>query len=391
MTAATLYSFGQTADSGYKRRKLSKTEIQVVYSHYLQNGNHSAVTGGIGTEKLTVYSPDISYSKQPDSLTRYTINAGVDIISSASTDNIDYVISSASKKDNHGYLNLSYSRRKRNTPTTIGGGVYFSIESDYLSSGLSATIQHRSGDQNKVISAEFEVFFDDLRWGRLSGEHPLKLVYPAELRNREWFSNYRRTSYNVNTSVQLTINKKTSITFFPGISFQHGLLSTPFHRVYFKDSSLKVENLPAKRIRIPLGIQLNRFIADRYFLRSYYRLYWDEWGIVAHTLELKFPVKLFPGLILSPSVRLYNQTASRHFKPYQQHDPSQHFYTSDYDLSSFTSYEPGLELKINNTGKTIPPLLNTLSLRYGYYKRTDGLRANMLTMIMEMMYFTKKK
>ena len=384
-----MYGFGQPSDSTHKRRKISKSEIQIVYSHYLQKGNHSAVTGGIGTEKLTVYSPDITFSKQSDSLTRYSINAGIDIISSASTDNIDYIISSASKVDNHTYVNFSYDRRQKNKPTTLGGGVYFSLESDYLSNGFSLHMQHSSRDQNKIISAEVEVFFDDLRWGRLSGQYPLKLVYPSELRNQAWFNIHHRNSYNLNTRFQQTINKKTMLSFFPGVSFQHGLLSTPFHRVYFKDSSLNVENLPNKRLRIPLGIQLNHFLANRTIVRSYYRFYWDEWGIIAHTVELSVPIKLSAAFILSPSIRLYRQSESRYFKPYREHEKNQAYYTSDYDLSAFTSYEPGLEMKLNIAGKKPTSLLNEIALRYSYYKRSDQLSAHILTMIAGFAYYKK--
>ena len=37
----------------YNSRKFQIDEIDFVSSYYSQNGNHSAVTGGIGTEKVT--------------------------------------------------------------------------------------------------------------------------------------------------------------------------------------------------------------------------------------------------------------------------------------------------------------------------------------------------
>jgi len=185
MAASSLYAQAQRSDTGYAAKKLSKTEIQVVYSHYLQTGNHSAVTGGIGTEKLTVYSPEFIYTHQSDSLSRFTINTGVDVISSASTDNIDFIMSSASKVDGHSYLNLSYNRRKKHRPLTIGGSIYTSIESDYTSAGFGINMQKSNADQSRVYTAELDVFFDDLRWGRLSAQDNLKLVYPQELRYKE--------------------------------------------------------------------------------------------------------------------------------------------------------------------------------------------------------------
>jgi len=391
MAASSLYAQAQRLDTGYTAKKLSKTEIQIVYSHYLQKGNHSAVTGGIGTEKLTVYSPEFIYSHQADSLSRFTIDAGVDIISSASTDNIDFIMSSASKIDGHSYLNLSYSRRRKNRPLTIGGSIYTSIESDYTSAGLGINMQHSNADQSRVYTAELDVFFDDLRWGRLSAQDNLKLIYPQELRYKEWFDIHKRRSYNLNASIQQTIDKRTLLTIFPGVAFQNGLLSTSFHRVFFKDSSEAVENLPRHRWRVPLGIQLNRFIADRYILRAYYRFYWDEWGIVANTLQLELPIKITPAFIVSPSFRIYTQQAARYFNPNHQHQPTQQYYTSDYDLSSFNSYEPGLETKFNLAGKKPSAVFNNLLLRYGYYKRSDGLEGHIMTMVVGLAYYREKK
>src|SRR5688500_10387342 len=108
MAASSLYTFAQKSDSASRRKKISQTSIQLVYAHYLQNGNHSAVTGGEGTEKLTIYSPDITIRKQLDSSTSFSLNTGVDVISSASTDKIDFVVSSASRIDNHFYVNAEY-------------------------------------------------------------------------------------------------------------------------------------------------------------------------------------------------------------------------------------------------------------------------------------------
>src|SRR4051812_39966737 len=50
-----LASFGQIVDNdstSYKKRKLKLEEVDILTSYYSQNGNHSAVTGGIGTERL---------------------------------------------------------------------------------------------------------------------------------------------------------------------------------------------------------------------------------------------------------------------------------------------------------------------------------------------------
>ena len=50
-------AFAQVKDSSaYQSRKLKLEEINFVSSYYTQDGSNSAVTGGVGTEKLTDYS-----------------------------------------------------------------------------------------------------------------------------------------------------------------------------------------------------------------------------------------------------------------------------------------------------------------------------------------------
>jgi len=48
-----LHAFSQSTakdSSAYKTRPLKVDEINIVSSYYAQDGNHSAITGGIGTE-----------------------------------------------------------------------------------------------------------------------------------------------------------------------------------------------------------------------------------------------------------------------------------------------------------------------------------------------------
>jgi hypothetical protein len=165
---------------------------------------------------------------------------------------------------------------------------------------------------------------------------------------------------------------------YPGVMYQHGLLSTPFHRVYFKDKSKRVENLPDKRIKFPLGVQLNTFLGARTILRSYYRFYWDNFGISAHALEFELPVKFGLEFTLTPFIRTYFQTQANYFNPYGEHELTQEFYTSDYDLSKFTSYKSGLGiLYAPISGKV--RRFRELEIRYAFYKRSDGMVAHTVT------------
>ena len=51
--AYTINSTPKSDSTHFNPRKLKLDEVDFVSSYYSQNGNHSAVTGGIGTEKVT--------------------------------------------------------------------------------------------------------------------------------------------------------------------------------------------------------------------------------------------------------------------------------------------------------------------------------------------------
>jgi hypothetical protein len=383
LTAASIYGFGQkAADSLYSLKKVPRTDIELVYSQYFQNGHHSAITGGIGTQNLIVYDPELTIKRQVDSSKSYSASGGYEVITSASINNISFVVSSASRVSKRAFIDLSYDQGIPKKGLSLTPSGYFSAESAYLSYGLGLSIDHVNKEKTTEISADIQTFFDDLRLGRFNGKSPLMLVYPIELRYKQWFSAYLRQSYNLSLELQQTINDRMQLGFFPGFSYQHGLLSTTYHRVYFADSSERVENLPPDRFKIPLGIQLNSFIGDRYILQTYYRFYWDNFGIIGHMVDLSLGIKLTPSLTISPLLRWYVQTASFYFRPYGKSLEKDNYYTSNYDLSAFTSYEGGLEIRYSGAGRYGPGTsFNEIAFRYSYYRRTDGLYSNILTLL----------
>jgi hypothetical protein len=379
LLASSLMASAQRTSSPFIKKKLVRTDVEALLSFYTQDNNHSAVTGGIGTEDLQVYIQQYTININKDSVHIYHLDGGVDIISSASTDNIDFEVSSASKTDARSHINLGYSRLLKKTGATIGANSGFSIESDYLSisGGLSAFIPDKKNQRDYSIL--LQSYFDDLRWGRFENGRPQKLIYPQELRSKNWFDHYRRTSVNLELGINQVINRRMTLGLYPGFVYQSGLLSTPFHRVYFSDNSERVETLPGDRWKFPVGIQLNSFIHTRYILRTSYRFFKDNFGILAHTVNVEVPIKLNAVITLTPFVRGYMQTASDYFQPYKEHDASAAYYTSDYDLSRFKSIKTGLGFRyapFSQRGKTV---WQAMELRYARYDRSDGLTSHMIT------------
>jgi len=373
----------QKADTVFKKKIIDKTEIDIFYNHYSQDGNNSAVTGGIGTEKLTVYAPSIKIvrTKKNNSI---SFKGGADIISSASTDNIDFIVSSASKLDMRSYINLGYAHEFTKKRIAIRAGTGISIESDYLSLPVNLGATYTSKNKMQVLNCDFQMNFDDLRWGRLNENYhrPVRLIYPSELRYQTWFKTYKRNSFSLKLGFQQVLNKRNVLGIYPEFTLQKGLLSTPFHRIYFKDSNLGIENLPQLRQKVLLGIKLNSFVGGITILKNRVDLYMDDFGLKGLALENESSFKLNPVLTLSPSFRIDFQKGSKYFKPYGMHISQEIFYTSDYDLSSMKTYQFALAMRylaLKNIGRGA--VFNDIKFKYAYYWRSNQLNAHIFSVL----------
>jgi hypothetical protein len=385
MYATILAAFSQsssTADGSlYKTKKLTLDEINFVSGYYRQDGNNSAVTGGIGSEKLTDFANTIELK-----LSRYDkkfrkhgfdFEMGIDHYTSASSDKIDpHTISSASHADTRFYPSLAWSIENEKKRTTVGLTGSFSSEFDYVSYGLGASFSKASKNNNREFSAKLQTYFDT--WSVI---YPIELRAPG-MREENGIQGYSpRNSYNGSFSLSQIINQNLQLLLIAEPSYQSGLLATKYQRVFFTNGDESTETLPGTRMKIPLGIRANYFIGDRFIVRSFYRYYQDNWGLKAHTIDMELPVKITPFASLSPFYRFYSQNAVDYFAPYGQHAPTETYFTSDYDLSKFTSQFFGAGLRLAPPkGVANIQKWNSIELRFGHYQRSNGLHANEISL-----------
>jgi hypothetical protein len=368
--------FSQNDSSAYKERKLKITEINFVSGYYSQDGNNSAVTGGIGTEKLwdlaNALELKLIKTDKHGRLRSISAEMGFDHYTSASTDKIDpSTVSSASSSDGRFYPSLGYSITNRSKDLTIGGIASYAIESIYQSYGIGANISKISKDRNSEIALKLQAYFDT--W---------IVITPIELRWTYGNGDHRpRDSYSASFSFSQVINRRLQCALLTDVAYQQGLLATSFHRIYFKDNTEKIESLPAQRFKLPVGLRASYFLDYRFILRLFYRFYTDDWGITGHTASLEAPIKITPFISLSPFYRYYVQTAAKYFAPYREHALSEMFYTSDYDLSSFNSHFFGAGIRFTpEKGVLGITHFTMLEIRYGHYIRSTGLHSDIVSL-----------
>ena len=357
-----------------------KVDAQFLFSYYEQDGNNSPVTGGIGTEELKFYGPSILVNVNIDSSKTFTLSGGADYYTSASSDNIDFNVSSASAEDLRTHVQVGMSHFNIKKSSSFSYHASFSIESDYTSLGAGGSYYKAWKNYNTWLNISGQIFIDDARWGRLSDEKILTLLYPSELRGVDWEDRYIRQTYSLSASLSRLHSKRLKMTFFIEPTYQNGLLATTFHRIYFSDVPEHViEKLPYTRFKIPLGVRANYYVNSRFILKGFYRFYADSWKIYSHTIEIETPIKITQFVSVYPFYRFHTQTAAQWFRPFQQHLSSQEFYTSDYDLSKFTSHKYGIGVHLYPAkglwvSKKNDGLIG-MQARAGWYNRSNGLDA----------------
>lgn len=413
--------FSQEKDStevAYKKRVLESIEVDFLSSYYKQDGIHSAVSGGKGKEDLTNITPTIVVAIPLNDDDVLTVDLGISAYSSASSSNINpfdsntpspwQASSGASSQDVLTSLVVNYAHSSDDRNTTWNTHISGSMEYDYSSIGLGGGIAHLFNDKNTEFSASTNVYLDT--WRPI---YPKELLeYSAHGLNSYLFNNIvfnpllpaynpsnfkahenkNRNSYSLSLGLSQVWTRKLQTSVFMDVLYQTGLLSTPYQRVYFSDKedyfinefqlADDIERLPDNRFKIPFGARLNYYLNERVTFRTYYRYYWDDWGITAHTANIEIPIKLSDKFTFSPTYRYYTQAATKYFAPHEMHLSTEQYYTSDYDLSTFKANQFGFGLgyvDIFTNAKVWKFGIKNIDFRFNHYDRNDGLKANIFT------------
>lgn len=336
--------------------------------------------------------------------------------------------SGASRKDVLTSFNLSYIHASDDRDRYWSSNLGASFEYDYQSFGFGGGFTQLWNEKNTELTLKTQVFLDQWKPILPTEIHEFELYGDDFLfDSQSYFSgvsvinsngnsvadylpnafssidDVNRNSYSLSFSFSQILNQRMQVSAFFDLVKQQGWLANPLQRVYFADrenyyignlsnvtnyedsSNVDVfhladdiERLPRERFKYPFGMRLNYYVNEYLVLRSYVRRYADDWGVNSNTFQLEIPIKFSLKWKLTPSYRYYDQTAADYFAPYDQHISSQDYYTSDYDLSGFSSHQIGGALVYTDilsqysVGKLA---LKSIGLRFQNYQRSDGLSA----------------
>jgi Protein of unknown function (DUF3570) len=260
--------------------------------------------------------------------------------------------------------------------TTLGVSGGWSEEPDFLSNFGFLNISHEFNDKLTTVSGGYGMTSNTITrngaghsshtsHSEHSGGHSSPTDY-AEL-------NGESTFHNFNASISQILTKNTLFQSTVNYTHQSGYLTNPYKYVYVRGeitpeeyydiwqndkesfdwgsvTNLEVVGIELFREKRPnyrniwsFSNMLNQYIPTLDATAHFdYRFYIDDWGINAHTFELKWYQSLPGGFTVTPSVRYYSQSQADFFAPYFLAPRADGNYSSDFRLSAFGDLSSGI-------------------------------------------------
>jgi hypothetical protein len=221
----------------------------------------------------------------------------------------------------------------------IGGEAKYSTESDYFSRWIAGHAEVALFDQTTTFRLLLGHSFDTITNGIAVEMGGLGTPH---------------IEHSLNTTLaSLSATQVLAPWLVGGLTYDFMYLSgyqANLYRIVRGGVDPVAERVPELRVRNAIAASLRGFLAEtRTTLVLAYRLYLDDWGIVAHTPEVRLVQEVMRGLDVRARYRYYTQTRADLYKPvYTQmelSDPTV-YVTSDEKLSAFTTHTLGGQVSL---------------------------------------------
>jgi len=229
---------------------------------------------------------------------------------------------------------------------------HFSGEHDYKSMGLSATLARDFNTRNTTLTGGLSYNSDEVD---PVGGVPVGL---SDTVFRERISGTEdKQVLEALIGVTQVLSRTTLLQLNYTFGQDSGYLTDPYKLVSVVDTggnpvSIMHEKRPGEHTRHALYARtLTAFGRD--VLHASYRYYWDDWGVNAHTVDLRYRLQFSGGHYLEPQLRYSLQSSAADFyRPYLPQGETVEFVSADYRLATMTT--------------------TTLGVKYGIPTRRDG-------------------
>lgn len=344
------------------------TSVAMRLTAYEQDGyGYQSKAGpiqGPGSERLTVFEPQLEVRARQGERLTHRIWIPVDIVTSASANAIDRgaapdVISNASRQNEAGSIDWTVDYKA--TPTTdisLRSGAH--LEEEFRSWLVGLSVSQGFFEQNTVVTLGLLSSLDWFDRFDLDGTRP---------------GVARRSTNTGSLAITQILSPTTIVSASYGITMQTGELGNTWNIVPIEGDTVGHELLPTTRLRQSIVGRVAQALPWNAVLKGYYRLYSDDWSILAHTFEAQLLQHVGKSFYVGVGYRHHTQTGARFFTTLA--DPLAPLRTADSDLAaldsdSFTG-RVGIDVPRGREGTL------HFDVAYERYVRTNDLAADMFT------------
>jgi hypothetical protein len=244
-----------------------------------------------------------------------------DVVSSASVD----VVSAATGRFHETRHEVAGHAELLLPDAEVGGSYRYSVENDWRSSSIGATSTLDLAQKNTQLT--------------VGGALVLNQVGRANDPNFD----QRLRSYIANLGITQNLDKSTLAQLLYTGSYDNGFQSSPYRYVSTSDRVFTfLERDPMTRLRQAVGLRLRRSLFSSSSLGAEYRVYFDDWGTLGHTGQLRLASDLSEVTSIVLRQRMHYQDRANFYR--SSYDRPYRYMTVDRELSTFWDSFSGLQI-----------------------------------------------
>jgi len=216
--------------------------------------------------------------------------------------------------DTRAAFGVDYEREwDRLTTNTMSGDI--SKETDYFSLGFSDTLRRDYNNRQTTLAAGFGVSFDIVSPHSLPVELQLASTPPPATSGDGENDGKTKIIANVLVGVTQILSRRSLTQVNLSYTSSNGYLTDPYKLLSVVDSvsgatlDYRYEKRPGTRNSAALYWKWQYQLPEDVIYLSY-RYFSDDWGITAHTADVKYRYELGGDMYLQPHYRYYQQSAA---------------------------------------------------------------------------------
>jgi hypothetical protein len=276
------------------------------------------------SDRTTVVSPHFRISTTISG-TALEAAYAEDVVTSASID--VRTTASPAIRDKREELSLGVARTINDI--SVGVGYTGSREIDYRSQGGSLSLSRDFNEKNTTVA--------------LRGNYTNNIV--SRSGDPGWQAPMREIAGDL--VFTQTIDAVTIAQIAATYAHGEGFMASPYRKVLVADGQYYVpETQPGLKDRYAVALMGNRFFGDGMIGQVNYRLYYDTFGVMSHTADLRYIFE-WRQVVLRLRYRYYIQDAADFYKSRYSGTAVPTYVTSDREQSPLSSHLGGFKLEWN--------------------------------------------